>query len=367
MTPTMRNDLRRVMPASLRTYLERRPDWKETCGLANGAGRYFEAAGANDAVLVLDSTRYADYPLRTAENLAILAAYEHRDTQQILEDLLASDDDLVRVRVDAPVGGATLPLSAGVTLLNEGRQLMLAAARAAERPEKAYTNRPRRQVQNYLGTVRFGHTERGSFVLPIYSPVSSDIDGKEDGDKGAFSRRVIKVLVAALKAAKSDAPRNVERETHVWQRTSDGVSANLCDALYNLIGISGGVDVSVRWALGFKAPQKNFDVRFVEEEGDRLDRMRRELTHEEEMVGIRGLVSRVARDPKSKTGRATIKADVDGVTRIVHLHDLSPTIYSPIVEAHKERKTVTAVGRLSRRGKTWFLDDSHDVEIVEDD
>ena len=369
MNPVSRDDLQRVTPKSLRAYLQRHPGWYETDTMASGAGQYYELTDANDAVLVLRSTQYADYTLRMAENLAVLAEYEQRDPEHVLQDLLASDDDLVRIRIDTSQPNHSLPLSAGTILLSESRKLISAAAQAAVQPERAYTTKPGKLVQAYLRSVRFGHTERGSFVLPIYSPVSLDLVDQPHGrDHDALPRRAIRTLVSALDATRDDVTEWTARDMKILEsQIVSGVSANLCSALYALVGLSGGVTVSVNWALAYPPPQKNYDVRFDSQDRVRLDETRRTLSREEELARIEGPVLSLARDPRSDTGKAKIRAVVDGVRKTVHVGLLSADLYSRLVEAHKQRRTVAVRGRLQRRGSLWRLVETHDLEIMEDD
>lgn len=369
MKPGSRDDLQRVTPQALRAYLERRSGWYETDTMASGAGHYYEVTDANDAVLVLRSTHYADYTLRMAENLAVLAEYEHRDAEHILQDLLASDDDVVRICVDTLGGNRSLPLSAGTILLGESRKLISAAARAAVQPERAYATKPGKVVQDYLRSIQFGHTERGSFVLPIYSPVSLDLLDQPTAitDEG-FPRRAMRTLVSALDAACGDVSEGTARHAQSLEsQITSGVSANLCNALSALIALSGGVTVSVNWALAYPPPRTNYDVRFDSQDRVRLDETSRVLTHEEAMTRLSGPVLRLARDPRSDKGSATIRTVVDGVDKTVRIGHLSANLYSRIVEAHRQRRTVSVRGRLRRRGNSWQLVETRGVEIMEED
>ncbi len=93
-------DLVRVVPASLRTYLER-GGWSVAGELANGEGVLYELVGCPDAVLVPRSNDLGDYAIRMAENVALLADHENRDPETVLHDLMATHEDVLRVHDSA--------------------------------------------------------------------------------------------------------------------------------------------------------------------------------------------------------------------------------------------------------------------------
>ena len=294
------NSLKDVAPLSLRTYLERHRSWKETAKLKSGAGTYYEAPNSKDPVLVLGLNTFADYSVRMAENIAILARYEQRDPDYVLQELLAAKDDLIRIRLHTPPSDNSLRLSEGSALFSEARNLILAAARAAEYPQRSYSTKPSKQVKNYIDRVRFGHTEQGSFILPIYSPVTSDLLTQSPRPTDdPLPRRVTKTLVVALAATRSEVllPSTQERTPDLEDQVAQGVSANLCSSISSLIGLSGGVDFSVSWALALPTSQNDFEIQFKSQDLPRLKELGQALIYHEETVQISGIVSGLYRPP----------------------------------------------------------------------
>lgn len=281
-----RDDLWRVTPESLRAYLDRSAAWHEAASLTNNAGQYYELADAKDAVLVPASARFADYALRMAENLTVLADHEQRDPTHVLDDLLARNDDVVRVRIVTSARDNTLSLEAGEILLAESRNLISAAAYVAAHGDQNYSTKPSDVVQTYLRSVRFGHTEQGSFVVSIYSPVFvNPPDEPQVRAEKTLPRRAMQTLVSALANARHDAlaPASgwAERlKIQVGKGVLGGkhlFNAHICSALLALIGLAGGVTLSVNWALAYPPPQRNYGVRFDSQDGLRMEQTKRTL------------------------------------------------------------------------------------------
>ena len=360
-------DLARITPRSLEAYLARRDEWGKSAAMANGAGVFYELEDGGKAVVVLRSTEYGDYAVRMAENVSVLAEYEDREPRQVLQDLLASYEDVIRVRVDVP---STPSLNSGVTLLNQSRKLLLAAARAAESPEPIYTAKPRKELQNYLASVRFGHTEPGSLVLPIYSPVPTGLPVDDAGrTDGPLAQRVVRTLVYALAATRSQVsePAPQGHSVELGHAVFKGMSANLCYALSELVGLSGGVSLSVNWALAYTAPEANYVVRFIESDRAALDESSRKLEHYERKDEIVGQVFFLVRDPDGSGRRAKVKAHVSGARTTVQVNQLSASEYRRLLDAHREYNKVSLIGTLQRRGGIWELVPPREVRVLEDD
>lgn len=67
----------------------------------------------------------------------------------------------------------TIPLTAGAVMLESGRLMFRSAASAAMRIRPEIGGNYSRIGDEIAGTVRMGHTERGSYIVPIYVPVGS--------------------------------------------------------------------------------------------------------------------------------------------------------------------------------------------------
>ena len=351
-----REALTRVTPIALRAYLKRHGKWQQAETMANGAGVFFEAAGREEAILLLHKMEFGDYADRMAENITVLAAHEGREPDNVLQDLLASCEDIIRVHVDSSSGGS-LPLATVATVLRDTRSLLLAAARSTERPERKYTAKPGREIQEYMSSLRFGQTERGSLVVPVYSPIPSDSTDGDSNVEDQLSRRVVTTFVTALTTAHDLVGGDMAywHERTLETEVAQGISANLCTALSNLLKVTDGFTLSVDWALAFRPPGENYSVRFEIEHVYRIEEIQRTLELAVTDSSVVGTVIGLSWNIKDRKGQAKVRARVNGSFRTVYLDELSRHDYTSVLEAHKEQRKVAASGRLIGRGRAWHL------------
>ncbi len=154
------------------------------------------------------------------------------------------------------------------------------------------------------------------------------------------------------------------------QRVSQGVSANLCDAIANILDYESreSFDISVSWSLIRETPESSVHVVFKEsdllvlKEASRILKDRQERPNER----IDGYVYGLARGQTEHEGRVTLKAVVDGAMSSVRV-DFDPPDYSRITEAHDQRRVVSLEGDLRREGQRWVLGNPRDLEVEADD
>ena len=358
---------------SLNTYLSSH-GWRKTDSYAD-SGFVFGLENETSELLV-PARVLSDYQRRIEDILETLADVEQRESLAILRDVTTSEYDLIRVHLPDPTLGGTVLISEGVSLFQESHNLLLAAACSASRPQRAYRAGRNQEANDYMDSVRFGQTEMGSFVASLLSPVPPNLVGQADLNTGLppepFARRVTRKLVSGLRSVKTA----VTLADHggdisaFEQSVPQGVSANLCEAIANLLDVesSGGFDVSVSWSLVREPPEGRVKVDFngsdtpVLREASRILRDRQERPNER----IDGYVYSLARGQAQFTGRVTLKAIVDGAISSVRV-DFTPPDYSGIVEAHNERKVVSLEGDLRRDGQRWVLDNPRDLEVQFDE
>ena len=290
----------------------------------------------------------------------------------ILRDVTLAEFDLVRVRLQDTSGDGSVPVDVGAGLFQESRNLLLAAACSASRPQRAFRAGRNQQAIKYMNAVRFGQTEIGSFVVNVLSPVPPNLVGQADLITGLpaepFARKAVRSLVSGLRSAK-EAIALVDHGDDITafeQKVSLGVSANLCDAVANLLDYDNqqSLDVSVSWSLIRRPPESRSQVTFEESdvlvlrEASRLLKERQERPNER----IDGYVYALARGQAEHQGRVTLKAVVDGEMSSVRV-DFAPPDYSRITEAHDHRRVVSLEGDLRRDGQRWVLDNPRDLEV----
>ena len=250
--------LANIPPKSLRSYVESR-GWRKAATRAYpGTARVYELNANGDGITVMESARFADYPLRMWEAIRTLADAENREWSAVLSDLLLSDLDAVRVRRLGDSRDGAIPLDAGATLIRCARDMLLSAACSAQRSQPAFRLGVNKKARRYIERARLGQTGRGSFIINIWLPTSEERD--------AFPDKVIHKLVSGLSAVHaaarfSDSGADFRRFA---DEIPNGVSANLCGALAETLGdrAAEGVEISITWALSRSPALEPFQIRF---------------------------------------------------------------------------------------------------------
>jgi len=148
-----------------------------------------------ELLLPLDRS-LGDYALRMADVVTGLARLEERPVDKVLNDLSMTSGDVFRFRVAGPVAKlGNLPLDEAIKLVQGSRQLLWSSAASVLHPQPLISQRPIRQVDEFIESCRLGQTERGSFVATVIAPVPPEIQphldfGEEPPEDEPFARQV---------------------------------------------------------------------------------------------------------------------------------------------------------------------------------
>ena len=366
-----------VTPRGVHTYLAANGWMKRGPYHGNTGDVYCLREDEREAVLVPASAKFADYVTRLMQLVETLGRVENRRQSTVLTDLSLAEMDLIRVRLHRTFDDSSIPLSAGVNLLDDSRKLLLAAACSASRPQRLFRAGRNQKAAAYIEHVRLGQTEPGSFVVNMLAPVTPSLTKSASAQLPLlepFERQVARMLVSGLRASR-EATELVNRGGDIRafeERVGKGVSANLCQASANLINTGGGLDVSVSWALTRQPhedqPDERAVVAFAPSDAPVLEEAARILSDRQERYDerIEGYVSTLTREQSEPEGTVTIKAVIDGALASVKV-DFSPTEYSRITGAHDRRLSVSLEGDLRREGQRWRLMNPRDLAVVEDE
>lgn len=365
--------LRRITPAALQSYLEthgwaRQEVWKHRI-----AEWGCEVEGEYRQILVA-LREYSDtYAVRIAEAINSLAELEQRSQLEVYYDLIGSGADVIRVRPLNGAGRKGNSLGDAVEVLSYARDLMLAAARAAENPGRpVYRGRASSLVAQYLQGVRAlpGYGEGGG--LTLHSVVRAGYDVQEDmGDAVAppFERQVtltlnqylndsVKIAEAVLGGAETALPREAD---------SPKVSANFYDAAAALARQEQGFRIELDWAAvrpskvpGNKAafPESYADI-FVE----RAESLRRNSPFWD--AHITGEVVRLGRERQEEfDGQAILIAELDGRPVALQVH-FGAEHRDEVLKAFRDSLEVSLDGDIHRQGRQYELRNPRNFSVVE--
>jgi len=231
--------LEAISPETLSQYLRAR-GWHESGNFLGNASVWHR--GEELEVLLPKSDRLRDYKTRVREIIDVLELSEHRDRQQILNDLLLQPTDLIKIRIDSPdIIGGTIPIDEAVRLYEAISKIMKSIASATVQPRSVYRGGIFTEVREYLQELRVGETEQGSYIINVLSPIMQEHEN--------FGRKVNLFLNRALTAINTTT-RDVLAGSNIdifEQSVESGVSSNLCDALLEVGNYTDLQDLSFRW------------------------------------------------------------------------------------------------------------------------
>lgn len=354
---------------------------------ARGWQKYSEVSGIysvwhnpnfSDAEILIPFRRdAADFVTRLSEVISELELVENRSQIEIIKDLHNSGFDIVRLRAQVrSASDGTIKLDDGVIMFTQAKESVLAAACATIQPRAYYHARKPQQANEYMDRVRLGQTEHGSYVLTILSPVAPQLAAHSDTDlfpEDPFERKVVMTLSRSINLVVDAAQRaNIEQNFEPFQEAvSQGVSANLCEAIAGLFKIdeARAFDVSVAWAQN--RPEStgipirtllSDDIVPTIEEAARLFRARQTLDD----YLVEGTVIKLERGDREPTGKATIFGMVEDSMRKISI-TLSGHDYDNAVQAHGDRRPVKVVGNIIKDGRNYRIDNPTIFEVPEED
>jgi hypothetical protein len=364
-----------VRPLDVAAYL-RFHGWRPVDGESPGrAVRWLLQAEEEYELLLPLDRAFRDFSLRLSEALKVLSAAEERSELEVLRDLTIAAVDVVRIRTQSHGSEDAIPIQHGVALVEQSRNMMLAAACSAVEPRPQYpTRKPTRAVE-YLHNLRLGQTERGSYVVTLISPVPPQLTADEEGRLFAdieepFERRVVRTLASGLQSTKRAAASVATRADGIevfWRGVEQGISANLCEALAEMSGeAQRGVTIRFAWSLTRPAPEALFAVAFDDDAVPIISEAARVLREASPQldVTLTGSVYRLERaGEEAGPGRISVLGVVDGEVRRATL-DLGPDDYDIAITAHRDGRIVSVSGDLVREGRGFVLATPRDFRLL---
>jgi hypothetical protein len=362
----------RLSWADLKSYLDQQ-GWHQSDRIGEKALVYVPDGTANATAEILVPTRddLADYASRMADAVHTLARLEGRSALLVYQDLVTSGIDVVRVCACGASADGSIAIDEGVVLYREAENLMLAAACTVVDPRRSYHARKVTEATEYMKSVRFGQTERGSYVLSILSPVQPHIGGQQGLDLGEppFARAVTLRLADALAAAKRAANRALAENAFApfEEAVAIGVSANLCDAVARLAETGQGIDIGLTWARTRPAgrPRQQFsfsrDTAEVLQEAARIFRQSEPLTD----TRIAGFVIALDRSVDQFDGNATLILLIGDKPRRVRVR-FEQDAYRQVIRAFQEKLAISLLGDIFPVGQRWEIRNPRELRVLED-
>ena len=356
--------LRRVSPTMLRAYLEargwaREQTWRNRILVWASAGN--ERVGE---ILMPLREQSATYWMRIAEAVELLAEMEERSQLDVYHDLLATGSDVIRIRPLNGAGGSGWDLGESVDFLTRARDLITAAARAAERPgQPVYRGRSSGEVAEYVRGVRpLPGYEAGS-GLTLHSQVPAGYGEQLDlGDpfRAPFPRRATIALNEGLREASRTAETVLAGRKIAdafEQDPTQAANANLYDAVAALARRGPGVGISVAWAEVRPADAPSGEFAFSESAADVFTEGADLLRQNSPFLDahVTGEIVRLDRESKEEfDGHAVALCELDGRPIALQVQfDIEDQ--EEVVRAFRNNLEISVNGDIHREGRKYLL------------
>lgn len=365
--------LRAISPAALAAFA-RGEGWAKTEAYGSHADVY--AAAGRPEIILPRTDRLADYASAVSRLIDVFSQVTERDELATYRDLIGADRDVVRVRAFGDDDDGSVMLDAGVKIVAQARDMLLAAACAAKAPQALYRAGANKEANDYMRRVKLGQTEHGSFVVTLLAPVPPLLQPLQlpldqtwaNFEDEPMERMVTRRLMEALEASRTAAEMALSDAAAFENAVASGVSANLCEAVAGLIEQSQGLDISLTWARTRPTPEAHRKVVFSQNDANILKEAARNfrLRQPKADVTLYGTVHKLKRDQFEVDGVVTLKAIVEDKVQSVRAV-LDQANYSTAVQAHDAQKQVIVTGDLERVGQRWQVTNATVRELPADD
>ena len=322
-------------------------------------------------IIIPRTQRLGDYAQVVAHLISIFAQVADVNEVILYNDLVVADRDVTRVRVnDSDVNGS-ISLEQGPNLVSGARDMLLAAACSLHEPRPVYRVGANKEANDYLRRVRLGQTEQGSFVVallspvippPVQEPLLPDLENYLD----PLERRVTRRLTQALSAVHEATAKTMTGDAAAFTNAvTEGISANLCEALAKMLEPYEYLDVSTTWAQSRPMQGSRHSVQFSKDDTVILLEAARSFRSREPRLDVTlfGSVQRLKRDDSETDGTVTLRAHFDGRIQSVTAV-LSEFDYDRAIVAHRDKAPVIVEGDLDRFGQRWRLLNPRIAEVI---
>ena len=254
------------------------------------------------------------------------------------------------------------------SIQRELRGLLAAAAMASESPQPMYRDIPSQQTQRLLASAvqPVEDPERGQSILHV--PAVTDDNSPQDAPGAEFAVTAMDQLLRALDAAAglSEPSRRTGPLEQLYPVVQEGVSANLCDALARLIAMCGKVSIAVTLTETGPGTRPEHSFTYDSETGSLLTRLAHALRRHmpQFSVPVSGQVVRLARDPGTPRGTATLQLDKGQFPARVTVV-LSGEPLAAAIQSFAEQRALRMTGEVLRDGSTFELHNPRDVVLAD--
>ena len=311
-------------------------------------------------IIIPRTEHLGDYASVVSTLIKTFAEVSHSDELTIFRCLEGTDRDVVRVRV-SEVEGGTLALNHGHKLITGARDMVLSAGCSLSTPQFSYRAGAHREANDFLSQMRIGHTEQGSFIVTLFTPVipspMPSLFPDEIDHEAPMGRRVMKRLIEASIATRQALEQTTAGIENAFKNTVEkGVSANSCEALALMVESFESLEISVSWARTRPLSMLSNSARFSKIDSPVLKEAARFFKTRSPKLDqtLFGFVRLLKREEEEADGDINLATTIEEQNRSVKA-TLQMRDYEKALLAHKEKAMVVLKGDLEHSGNHWRL------------
>ena len=373
---TIQNPIKQVSIQNLKNYLNDR-GWKEKPFGREEVIKFKSPRPIRENIyleIFIPSKRdLIDYTQAIEIALEAIAAFERRTFEDVLSQVLIFGD-LLKVQISTlKTKTGSIPINQGILLYERVNDLLVYSACAELSIEKV-VSRKLKEAMEFVETCLIGQSQYGSYIAKIHCQLERPQQRVLFGDLTApFGRETLLRILRGLKNVEDSIQE--KSPDPIVNNYREGLNANMCDTLVDIIRIGLGNDLKFSTNLEpiFPIPD---DIRtdtslHPSSEGylrEAADILKGETTKEKRE--LTGYVFQLKRKPEEKGEKERVirifALDVGEKILPVTIK-LDDQSYRLVIDAHRDEKRIKIRGTLEKVKRTWYLNEPEGLEITEED
>ena len=324
-------------------------------------------------ILVPSKRELIDYTRIVEVAIESISIFEEIDFEEVLSKILIFGD-LLKVRISTPetkIGN--IPINRGISLYESVSDLLVYSACAELNPQKSFS-RKLKEANEFVGTCLIGQSQYGSFVANIHCRLERPKKPQTDLGGNIISPPFGRQTVLRILRGIGNVEDSIREESSdpIVDNYREGLNANMCDTLVDIIriGLGNDLNISVNPAPLWAIPSDiHTDIVLQPAAQGYLieasDILRAEIPKEK--CELDGYVFQLRKKPmeKEKIIRIlTFDEEQDAIPVTIKPDDKS---YELAIGAHKDSKRIRVTGILEKRGRIWYLNDPEGMKIINED
>jgi len=327
-------------------------------------------------ILIPSKKELVDYERIVKIAVESISFFEKRNFEDVLTQVL-SFGDLLKFRISTPTTKmGNIPMMDGICLYQSISDFLIYSACAELSPQKNY-RRIYREAKDLIKSCQIGQSQYGSFIANIQCrlqrPRTTGMDlelnsiGSNPIEPPLGRKTVLRILTGLKNVKESILEESSEPIVNNYQ---EGLNANMCDTLADIIEIGLGNEINIsanlepKWAL-----QDNIITNYIIPPSSKgyLVEASDILMGEnpEERITLEGYVIQLKRKSPEEDNSIRMLIDKDGDLKPVEVK-LDRESYDLAIDAHKNSQLIEITGILKKVVRKWYLNNPEGLKILDE-